>query len=412
MGNNVDIKTKIEASIDGIVQEARDQAIKILKIFFKHVGLDPDLFEHIYSIEVKVEPDKRDLDGNLACAAYSTSKDIIEFGWEYAYDTILKGSFNGKTREQIINEFASTLVHEMLHANRTILIADSVNGTNIKSEFKRFFNKDKNRLKGYDIDLLDNKLGELCKKGVFDKYTLFVPVDIKVDKDDLITITAFNKMTGNYQVFRNIDKLYNMVKVINYTSSYDLYEQVAEALNKGEYTCVDTIEPLREPKRLFPSVASDYYLDTDKSSFLKSKSEEESEKIAVEEYEKAARSIIFSRGLEEALTEAFAEIAMFSRLSNDFDLNEYCDAVLSTHVHDEIDVALKVIRICGEDFVKWFLTSAYEEVNTDYLEKVFKEDYDTFKELMYVLYTIPADIPHQEELDAAMDIVNRVEKGR
>ena len=108
--------------LDVLIQESKKIAVNSFKNFCINLNLDPDLFNHIYNIDISVENTYED---NLA--EYDTQKNIIIINKFYISHLMKQSEKNIINENKIKLNLALTIVHEMLHANRTIFINDGIN---------------------------------------------------------------------------------------------------------------------------------------------------------------------------------------------------------------------------------------------------------------------------------------------
>ena len=106
--------------INEIVTNAKQVAISSLKNFFRLIDLYSEAFNHIYEIPVKCE----DFEGNTP-AKYLPDENQIIINRKYIVDRIktLNKCFDDERKKKKINlDIALTIVHEMIHANRALMI--------------------------------------------------------------------------------------------------------------------------------------------------------------------------------------------------------------------------------------------------------------------------------------------------
>ena len=95
-------------------------------------------------------------------------------------------------------------------------------------------------------------------------------------------------------------------------------------------------------------------------------------------------NIIRQYGLEEALTECTSRIILYSNLCNNYDINSIIDVVYKNTNVLLIKICLKMFK--NKEFVRWFLLSCYEDEYFDYIEYLYKENYDEIVDLIDLLY--------------------------
>lgn len=135
--------------IDYLIQESKKIAVNSIKNFCINLNLDPDLFNHIYNIDMIV----RNINKN-ALAQYDTQENIIIINKLEINRSIMELEKNISDENTIKLELALTIVHEMLHANRTIFINGGINNNTIINTI----DNDKDNIEPFDdyVSLVSN----------------------------------------------------------------------------------------------------------------------------------------------------------------------------------------------------------------------------------------------------------------
>lgn len=130
-------------NIEQIVKESKKIAINALKHFIKSLDLNEDAFNHIYNTPITI----RNI-GPVRVADYDHFNNIINVNKKDLEENITMIKI-GMIKETTVElNIANAIVHEMIHANRTIQMNDSKNDNqiNIVSEF---YHKNDNKSEEY-----------------------------------------------------------------------------------------------------------------------------------------------------------------------------------------------------------------------------------------------------------------------
>ncbi len=101
-----------------LLLKAKYTAVETLKHFFNMLNLDPNLFNHIYNIHIGTNYNLKGV------AEYDIDNFQILIDNEYL-DLLLK-DIDKDGIDEITTQLAHTIIHEMIHANRTILIDGNI----------------------------------------------------------------------------------------------------------------------------------------------------------------------------------------------------------------------------------------------------------------------------------------------
>lgn len=119
-----------EDNIISLVKDAKEKSVELLKHFFELLDLNSDAFEHLYNIPIKVGNVIGDgsgqyiVEGNYLVISYEFLNELVDY---YADATD-----KNKSLENIILNIAMVIIHESIHADRTILIENSINSLNLE----------------------------------------------------------------------------------------------------------------------------------------------------------------------------------------------------------------------------------------------------------------------------------------
>lgn len=337
-----------------LIDEAKIIACDSLKRLFKNLELDSELFDHLFDIKIKTSKfDQKDL---MAVYISKSFTIILNSNYLKALTDEIKLDSSERMIKLIKLNLALTIVHEMLHANRTMMINNSLtlNNYNQKYIYELVFNVQKNL--GYDLDFYNNTLANMNTK----KYKKYVPIRVRKDKNNTVNAIVYNKESKNYEHF-----IINNFKDDVYSFSKNTYEFLknekpdCEIFNYGLESSIET--------------ASYYYHDFDK---LILKHEEYSSKILDSKIKAISKKLNIQDDFEEVIIESIANVAIMSRKEENLNLQSVYNRLKSDESVDrDLKMGLWFISEMGEDMIKWFLTSAYESHYDDKFEKHFDRKY-------------------------------------
>ncbi len=353
-----------ELELEKLVERTHTIAVESLRNFFSLLDLDPDLFKHLYDIEMNFDEDE-DL------ASYSPITNEVSLNKQEYEDALYDIEDNPHRREDIEANLAVSIVHELIHANRTVLINNGVDLLNLERVKNNELINFVQTKQGYDLTILRAQLSEMLNKPYVKEFETYIPCDCK-SKDGIGDVIAYNRKTKNYEKFSGGD-FYD-----DFSKDKDKFLlSVGLKLNTLNYESVDTIYSLvGEDSR--PLVACDY-VDDYRPYFTKedlSLSLDEFQQELEYEYDEKAEKLDNKNALEETLTESFAIMAVMSRKHKSLDLDLLTTQIESNEESVDLVVAARMIRALGKDTIKWFMTAAYEEYYRDELSNIFGDQYN------------------------------------
>ena len=399
--------------INEIVTNAKQVAISSLKNFFRLIDLDSEAFNHIYEIPVKCE----DFEGDTP-AKYLPDENQIIINRKYIVDRIktLNQCFDDERKKKSINlDIALTIVHEMIHANRTIMIENGLSAFNIKQKIDDEEKKYSQQNDGYNVDQYMNLLNEIIDKPYIVDFKKLIPVKIRTNEDGSYTVIAYNRITKDYDEFKN--QLFN-VKMED--SVDEFLHNIGLELNNDEinHEKTNTIYSFGNDNYNQKNVVvNDYYIPYNKSGKLINEFNTTSSHISNQQYsekieekmEDVLEKFENSDGLEESITEVLADIIIMSRDKDKLELDLITDKIFNSKTAEADEkMGAKLIQKMGPDMIRWFMTSVYSEYYDDIFEKFFEERYDDllcdFNDLYEtVMYNEP---PNQFSIDEIEDILD------
>lgn len=315
-------KDKYNEILDISINRARSS----LKHFLKLIDLDPIIFKHLCEIDVFVES------GKTKKNAKHTSKNnkSITIYSEYL-ESLLDGLKNKKYSKQfIVNDIATTIIHETIAVNRSVFIKDG----NLSYEVIDYTVYEEDPVK-VDSSFLNHLLSSvICDEEYFNSYVV-VPLKIDYHGDSLYTVYAYNTVTNQYNIFEN-----------QYFKSSNIHE-IADELNTNRLRYTVT--------RTFPCT----------EKFMNLVHDNEDEIIDIE--------LSDSEFLEDCLVEIISKFILYSRKSNGINLDAFIDSISSEVLLAEHKLMVQMIDKMGIKLVIWFLFSSFDDFYT-------KEEYDKYLE--------------------------------
>ena len=185
-----------------ITKEAREEAIRAFKNFYKLLDIDPEIFNHIYKTPMRAGK----INDAYANAIYDPNQNIIIIDTNYIVDLvkqIYKNVNNNTLNNTVKLNLALTMVHEMIHANRTVMIEDGLNALNIEEKALEELIQYSQETKGHDLNQYRLLLSDVLSQTYAKQFTKYVPIKTKINKDGTYTVIAYNKETKNYNEFAN-----------------------------------------------------------------------------------------------------------------------------------------------------------------------------------------------------------------
>ncbi len=355
------------------LSDANKTAINSLKHFFKLLNLNPDAFEHLYNIPTKISKTDED-----AFAEYIPNEHIILVNPNYIkdmYELYEEAKDDEKLKNKILANTALTLIHETLHANRTVMIEEGLNASNILNKTDTEIFRYAHIKSGNDLNQYDSLLEKIIDKPFVKDLKTFIPIKITFNKDNSYTVVAYNKEEKYYYIFEN--QFYQTKPNDN---ADEFLHQIGLELNEGNHKGKELTTGENLPKKEKITVASDYikpFIDKGVSASEQGLSLEEYAKQVDNNLLKATFRMENAEGMEEILTETLALMIIIHRKEEKLDIDNAAQKILndSSITIDNV-IGTKLITAMGTDMIKWFLTSVYEDQYEDKLEKTFQEEYD------------------------------------
>lgn len=332
-----------ERNGEELLKIAIDRARNSIRHFFSLLDLDPNLFEHLYNLEVIIDRDNSIVERNC-CACFKNSND--DFGCkiyvsseylDYLFSSILNTSM---TRQEAIDDMADTIIHETLHANRSIIVGNTTPSNNVNMN-----------IMGHDREFFDELLMKVINSGTFDIYQRFIPIYKVNTINGICDVVAYDKETSSYNLYAN--ESFEYMKI---GSSLDELLSIGLELNSEGFNHTPTFTyPYNNDMLSIIDGAPSIYHQNDEMKDVQ---------------EKIELQVRF----EDMIIMALTKLVLYTRKSSKLDLEKFYNS-LGEETSDSIKFAAQIFYKFGKEGVKWFMLSSYDEVYDDKLYKSFQEDY-------------------------------------
>ena len=347
-------KTKYsDAIIYSYVYSAREYAVFSLKHFFDLLNINKDAFNHLYNIDIVIDyNDKLNKKNTKDLAYYEDNNDktgnnrIIILP---CYIENLLNSENKLGKKYIIKDLGETIIHEMLHSNRDLMLKD---GNNIfyydnlkkyyllKSEYKKIYDECERILFDYYNECYE------------DKYMIILKI---VDRYKYISVYVYDKIFNEY-------KVYNLSNIKYENNFYNLYTKVINYLDKYDV----------EADKVIP----DYKLNSLNNVYGIINLYTNNKGIKnYDDVRKAYFFLNYQYALEEALIEALTLIISYHKGRDALNIKDACADIKYRRKNAILKNGCNIFENADVDFIKWFLLSTYSEEYNDLLERMFNDKY-------------------------------------
>lgn len=346
--NNLTMISKSEE----ILKIAINRAHESIKHFLKLLNLDSEIFEHLFDFDIKVDYEKLHID-NDTCAIFRLNNDKegnnIYIGYDYISSKIKEFEEGNISKQDVVNDLSITIIHEILHANRSIII-----GSEDQEELD---------LLGHNREFYDEILIDYINSGVDTIYSRYVPLYVYSSMLNIFDVVVYDKVNKSYDLYRNLE-----------FDSNNKYPTIGLYMNSEEFELMpDEVHPYEDINELkYINDPAVVYHQNNKTI-----SEEQQSHI-----------IDLQNKFEEILVEGLATIILFTRKTSNLDLNRFYEnyfEVYKDDIRSENMLGIKLLCAFGLDGIKWFIMSSYGEVYEDRLFNTFKEKYYKLLESFRVL---------------------------
>lgn len=383
--------------MNNVLNKSLEVAINSLKNFIKNLGLNEEAFDHIYKIPIKLGNTTLDAPGE-----YSPDDFTININNDYFYD--MASRINPTNENTIINNIALTIVHEMIHANRTIFIENGLKASNIEDAMDSELIKRGELNKGHDVDLYDSLLSDVLKLKGYDEFKTYIPIRYILNKDKTGTLIAYNKETKNYEEF-------NQKFDISFKDASEMIEELSKKINEEKYK-PDYIIYTPNTKDTDIVLSSDYYHDD--YSVRKDVPMKQYAKLQNDKANEIIDTLENQNGFEESLTETLATIIIMTRNDKELDLDRVTEKLMNSVSAEDEKIMARLINVMGKDMLIWFMKSAYESSYNDYMKNAFKDRYTDLLADVNDLYesTIYEEEPNEFSINDANEIITEYTEKR
>ena len=333
-------------------KEFVDEMIRVSYIrfynFVKLFNLDPTLFNHLSNIRFIFKK-------MISYGSYNPSENIITIN-EKIMNAAYNLKINNKLTDEIIEMITTTIIHEILHANRTVLIKNKYTSGILED----VINFKKKKRKSEDFDNYYKTLEDIKKTIGFDKFNRYIPVTVTTKSKGAYEVIANDKMEEKYCYFRRVRTS------ISFYENNHFLEDISKKLDT-----ISNYEVLQENLEdiTFPTTIDAYILDDDIENKMK-KDKDLTYKISDRQ-----------ESLEEAFIETLSKL--IAKCPNKSNFYQKLDEISRDEdTPEDAQVACRIIEIGGMDFVKWFLLSVYQDEYVDEFKQLFSNNYQSFLEYL------------------------------
>lgn len=328
------------------LNEAFIKAKELYLDFLKKVGLESELHEKIFN-DIKIKESNFSKNKTRVDSIYDPNENMIEINKNLLDDLFYEYEVNDD--EIYMNHLIVDIIHELIHANRTIYISNTVNSTDfVRSE------EDKELLNKYDSRL--NKM--LNSMLYLDTKNSYIPVEINKLENGNYNVVAYKEYDIHDEINNNAnDKGYKYEVYLNQkfdiSDESDLFNEITKELNKETHKCDKIVAPHDEI--VTSAVVSDYLTEDNKI-------------VNINDKMKAQNSF------EEVLTETIATVIFVNRKNKEIDIDRTC-LLLKDKCPEDVAFGLMIIKDIGIDGLKWFMTSAFDEAYFNKLNNLYETKY-------------------------------------
>lgn len=348
--------------------EAKKVAFKSFESFLKRIDLDISLFNHLNDILVKIGEPKSE--GSYAEYYPDSNMMIIS---KYRVNSGLRKVRNDEiTMEELIDNIAMSYLHELIHANRTIIIANILNLYNYDEViYKQNYNKI------YEGQLLKYRtaLERVLEKYDISKFDKYIPVIVSFNTNGNYNVVAYNLENKSFEIFKN-QYFNSTIK----NSKNNFLMNIGSELSNGHVVSEEIYDYFDFEDTI--SLPCDYIFN--KNTFYEFRN--------LKHYNKLKKKIKQQISLDEIITEALAIIMV---LTKDEEKIDY-DMVLESENLDENDIlGINLVKEFDTETLRWYFLSSYDEVYYDKFSKIFEDKYKDLLKIMYKIYELERPITEE-----------------
>ena len=295
--------------------------------FLKLYNLKPELFRHLFELDVKIDNSKSDFN-----AKYNSKSDnYITIYTSYIENLVDRLNDGTYTKQYVINDIATTIIHEIIHANRSVYVKDG--------SVCAILSDDSVDPKTVTEDYLNFLLSSVISDEEYFSSYVVVPIRVDYLDNDTYNVYAYNTVTNQYHIYEK------------QTFKSSNIHEIADELNTNRlrYTPNRTLHCNQK----FESI--DY-------------SSQEESVLDIE--------ITGSDYLEECLVEMISRFILYSRKSNIYNLDAFVKSVESENTLAEYKLVSKMMSKMGIDVIIWFIFSSYDDFYDEETYKKYKNKFD------------------------------------
>ena len=378
----------IKESHKKMIIKARNEAIKSIKDFMTLLDINPEAYDFLKNIKMKLSSNMGDNK-----AEYNTTTNIISINYNDIVEFEERLN-DGEDEKEIFLELSHAITHEMIHAIRTITIENGL----VLVDPEREEEKEREKQQKHNIDQYYNLLDQIITKEFVKELHSYIPIKITMNSDNTYTVIAYNKRTNQFHEFRNQqfetklgedDSLYKIGLELNDPNLKHKSNETIRTFIPRDKEDKDELAIIEDPFAPPSYGADQYYHPYSKSHRIIESKELEGddlEKLLDKKREYFSKRSEDAEGFEESITEAIAYIIMIAANKKTIDLMSIAKKINELEDRTDVRVAANLLSYAGIDFIKWFLTSTFEDSYDDKTEKLFKEKYDLILEKMNELY--------------------------
>ncbi len=277
------------------------------------------------------------------------SDDEIYISQDFINKLLIDLNNNYITRQDVINEIAVTIVHEIIHRNRTIILDNSlkIDDMYLYDKYNKIFDKD-------EIEDYKRLLDESISSGFYYFFDRYVPFKLTFKNNNLLDVVAYDKSNNTFCIYNN--QFFGNDKENNIDLFLVGLELNSENINHKKDNIIPYKNGNYEEDYFFGSVF--YY----HQQYLNESSKDRNYRLNNIEY------------LEENLVEVIAKLIIFCRKDKKINLDKFLK-FLNKNVNSE-KITAKMISMMGIPMIRWFILSSYEDEYDDKLYKAFNNKYN------------------------------------
>lgn len=341
-----------------IITTAVNRAGSSLNHFFELLKLDPELFKHLWDIEVHVGETGEGLNAKY----HSKEEHFITLNENYL-ESLFAGLDDGTyTKQYVINDIAISIIHETIHANRSVYVKDGK------------ITYDVITLDEDNVVIDEEYLNSLMTSVMVDEeyFNSYVVVPLKVDllENDNYTVYAYNTVTNQYNIYENQE-----FKTSN-------IHEIADEINTNRlrYTVTKTIPCTVK----FENISYD----------------DVEEVVEVRETN--------GNYLEDCLVEMLSRFILYSRKAKRFNLDAFVESLSDEELLPEYRLALEMLHKMGMGVIMWFVLSYYDDFFDKKLYEIYKEMYEAVIEEFKLKASLDENITFDELVVSVTNILENL----